>query len=487
MDEFASGLAVQDGAQLDRTEPAPASDQQGHAGACRTVIVSGFEAGPITRRALYDIGMQHQTLVQHFPSAATPYPRSLLRLETADGKDLCDPTVMQQYWHQPPYAMSLRLVSYAPYSSAGTVLDNAVIGTRGDRHLFESRLERTAARLIEAALSGVSRGARTTSFDPGRHGARRLPVGGWFDHFVERWRSRLFVERWGVGIAAKSLASIAQCEDPGPVRWLRPARGGDWFADPFPCPGTDVLLCEKMLAATGYGTIVAVAPRDDGSWQEVSTLLSEPGTHFSYPCTFRDGQDIYVMPESLEQGATSLYRLSPEMQLVPVCTIAPGRQLADPTLFRHQNRYWIAYTDVDIGEHDNLCLMHAETLDGPWQPHRLTPVKIDICGARSAGPLFRVGNALFRPGQDCARAYGAAIVIHRVDELTPDTYRETVVTRLCPDPSGDYPDGLHTMSSDEAGQVWLDGKRLEFDFVTLCGKIVRRAAKLAGVARSRPA
>ena len=137
MDEFASGLAVQDGAQLDRTEPAPASDQQGHAGACRTVIVSGFEAGPITRRALYDIGMQHQTLVQHFPSAATPYPRSLLRLETADGKDLCDPTVMQQYWHQPPYAMSLRLVSYAPYSSAGTVLDNAVIGTRGDRHLFE--------------------------------------------------------------------------------------------------------------------------------------------------------------------------------------------------------------------------------------------------------------------------------------------------------------------------------------------------------------
>jgi hypothetical protein len=35
--------------------------------------------------------------------------------------------------------------------------------------------------------------------------------------------------------------------------------------------------------------------------------------------------------------------------------------------------------------------------------------------------------------------------------------------------------------------VWLDGKRLEFDFVTLCGKIVRRAAKLAGVARSRPA
>jgi hypothetical protein len=94
---------------------------------------------------------------------------------------------------------------------------------------------------------------------------------------------------------------------------------------------------------------------------------------------------------------------------------------------------------------------------------------------------------LFRPGQDCARTYGAAVVIHRVEVLTPDAYRETVVTRIRPDPSSDFPDGLHTLAAGEGGQIWLDGKRFEFDFTSLCGKVLRRAARFAGMVQSKPA
>ena len=510
MNDYTSDIAGQYRAQLDQTELAAGNRHHGEASACSTVTVAGFEAGPTTRQALHDIGLQHQTLVQHHPAATPPYPRHLLRLQVSDGTALSDAALIRQFWHQPPYAMALQLVSYAPHSSLGTVVDGAVIGTRGDRRIFETRVERTAARLIEAAVSGTSRGAPAISFDPARQRARWFPARGWLDYLSARWRSRLFIERWGVGLAAGSLVSIAQSAYPGPVRWLAPGKGGDWLADPFPCPGTglllcekmpagsglattrafprtQLLLCEKMPAASGYGVIVAIAPQHDRSWKQVATLLSEAGTHFSYPCVFSEGADTYVVPESLEQGGTTLYRLTPDMRLIPVCDIAPGRRLADPTLFRHQERYWIACTDVDIGEHDNLCLLHAQTLDGPWQPHRCTPVKIDICGARPAGPLFQIGNALFRPGQDCARTYGAAVVIHRVEMLTPDDYRETFVTRVCPDPSGDFPDGLHTLAADEEGQVWLDGKRFEFDFGTLCGKILRRLANLSGVARSKPA
>jgi hypothetical protein len=487
MNDFTSDAVVQYRAQLDQPEPTPASRFGNKAGACRTVTVSGFEAGQTTRQVLHDVGLQHETLIQHHPAATPPYPRHLLCLQTFDGTALSDPALIRQYWHQPPYAMALQLISYAPYSPLGRIVDGAVIGTRGDRRTFESRVERTAARLIEAAVSGTSRGAPAMSFDPTQHHARRFPVGGRFDYLAALWRSRLFIEKWGVGVAAGSLASIAQSDYPGPVRWLAPGTGGDWLADPFPWPGTDLLLCEKMPAASGCGIIVVIAPKPDGSWEQLSTLLSEPGTHFSYPCTFKEGRDTYVLPEALEQGATTLYRLTPETRLMPVCAIAPGRRLADPTLFRHEDRYWIACTDVDIGEHDNLCLLHAQTLDGPWQPHRCTPVKFDICSARSAGPLFRIGNALFRPGQDCARTYGAAVVIHRVEVLTPDAYRETVVTRIRPDPSSDFPDGLHTLAAGEGGQIWLDGKRFEFDFTSLCGKVLRRAARFAGMVQSKPA
>lgn len=112
--------------------------------------------------------------------------------------------------------------------------------------------------------------------------------------------------------------------------------------------------------------------------------------------------------------------------------------------------------------------------EGPWQLHRCMPVKIDVCGARSAGVPIRVGNTLFRLGQDCARTYGAGPVLHRVDLLTPDDYRETVVTRLRPELSGPFPHGMHTLSARD-GRVWLDGKRYAFSLSSLIGKIMRRA------------
>ena len=81
---------------------------------------------------------------------------------------------------------------------------------------------------------------------------------------------------------------------------------------------------------------------------------------------------------------------------------------------------------------------------------------------------------MFRPGQDCARTYGAAVVIHRVDQLSPEHYRETVVTRALPDPGGPFPHGLHTLAADQEW-VWLDGKRFVFDLAGLVRKIIRKA------------
>jgi hypothetical protein len=185
------------------------------------------------------------------------------------------------------------------------------------------------------------------------------------------------------------------------------------------------------------------------------------------------------LPEATNRGATTLYRLVPDKDPTPVCAVAPGRRLADPTFFVCADRYWIACTDLDIGQHDNLCLLHADKPTGPWQPHRCTPVKFDVCGARSAGPLFRIGSQLFRPGQDCARTYGAALVVHRIDALSPELYRETVVARLRPDPEGPFPHGLHTLAADQE-RVWVDGKRFVFDLAGLQRKIMRFAGLAAG-------
>jgi hypothetical protein len=147
--------------------------------------------------------------------------------------------------------------------------------------------------------------------------------------------------------------------------------------------------------------------------------------------------------------------------------------MADPTLFRKDGLYWIAYTDTDIGLHDNLCLLFAEQLQGPWRRHPGNPVKLDIRSSRPAGPVFQAGDGWFRPAQDCAADYGAALAINRIVELSTTRFREELVTVLRPDPRGAYPHGLHTLS------VWgdrllIDGKRWQRGPQLLVDKIRRR-------------
>ena len=133
--------------------------------------------------------------------------------------------------------------------------------------------------------------------------------------------------------------------------------------------------------------------------------------------------------------------------------------MADPTLFRANGLYWLAYADGDIGLYDNLCLRFAERLEGPWRPHPLNPVKIDVRSSRPGGTPFRVGNALFRPAQNCARSYGGALAVNRIEVCTPGDYREETIAMLSPDPDGPFPDGLHTLSVRNDA-VLIDGKRL---------------------------
>jgi hypothetical protein len=99
-------------------------------------------------------------------------------------------------------------------------------------------------------------------------------------------------------------------------------------------------------------------------------------------------------------------------------------------------------------------------------------VKLDIRSSRPAGTPFEHDGRLFRPAQDCAGSYGAAIVINEVTSLTPDRFSERPVARLTPEPRGPLPDGLHTLSA--AGpRTLVDGKRL----VWRPGRALRRGAR----------
>ena len=393
----------------------------------------------------------------------------MLRLETPTGLALTDQRV-RFYWHRRPYALSLRLMRYSPGSAEGALVDTAVIGTRGSRADFLDCVTRISERLIGDALCQASRGDPGQSFDPAAKPGTILPPR--IDRALALWHTRLFAEWWSIGQTAASLREILCTGAVADVRWVAPARGAAYLADPFPWPGRSSVLCEEMPFAGGTGRIIALPVASEATTDGASVIL-EDADHHSYPCTFSEDGQVYFLPESTGRGATTLYRLSPEGNPTALCAIAPGRRLADSTLFRYGDRYWIACTDLDVGEHDNLCLLYADNLAGPWCFHDFQPVKIDICGARPAGTPFLLDNQLFRAGQNCASGYGAGITIHRVDALSPHSFHETVVARLRPDPSGPFPDGIHTLTADQT-RVWIDGKRYVFDPTGFLRKLIRR-------------
>jgi hypothetical protein len=434
------------------------------------VVLAGIDGSEIVDAALTDTALTDATMLRFEPSCTPPCDALLWRVETAAGEGLNEPGLLRRHWHRLPYALTLRLVQYQPGASEPEILDEGTLGTRGPLASFKSAVDRLAMRFVRDAALGSGRGPALMPPADRAHG-----VPGWLDAMRAKWRDRLMTEWWSIGSTAEPMERVLTGGGLGAVTWYRVKAGHRYLADPFPWPGTDRILCEEMPLTDGVGRIVAVA--EEAGVLTPPAVLLDDGDHHSYPCTFRHGETVYCVPESTLRGATRIHRLDDDGQLIAVCDVAPHLRLADPTLFRWNGRYWIACTDLDVGGHDNLCLLHAEAISGPWTPHPRWPVKLDVRGARPAGMLFAFDGRLFRPGQDCAATYGAAVAIHEILTLTETDYQETLVTELRPDRSGPFPHGLHTLVHDGA-RFWLDGKRFVLDLGLFRQKILGRASRL---------
>lgn len=100
----------------------------------------------------------------------------------------------------------------------------------------------------------------------------------------------------------------------------------------------------------------------------------------------------------------------------------------------------------------DLYLYYADSPLGPWLPHAANPVVADASRARPAGQVFSHEGQLIRPSQDCSQSYGGAIVLNRIDLLSPEQYRETPIRTIGPEwfPAAK---GTHTLNHSEHYQA----------------------------------
>jgi hypothetical protein len=267
---------------------------------------------------------------------------------------------------------------------------------------------------------------------------------------------RVSREEWNIGVIRQTAADIVQNGIVKPVYWAEPLHPWYGLADPA-CwirrDGSRTIFAERLNWLTGRGEIwTAQLPAHSMMISDFKPW-GKADIHLSYPFPIADDNDLAFTMETAEANNLHLWRQT-KTGWTPIAIF--DRPVIDPTFWRDEARWWLFCSFADDEPDTNLYLFHAEQLEGPWIPHANNPVKSDLASARSAGPLFRAGDRLIRPGQDSTQSYGGAVVLNSITELTPTSFREQAVRRLVP--QSDYPDGLHTICP--AGDVTIiDGKR----------------------------
>lgn len=341
-----------------------------------------------------------------------------------------------------------------PYSLAKSrSLTIAAMGALVTKHLsvLATALAKGAGAHAFAKRATEDRAGMSPSPAPPPSLARALPR--FADAFGRRVLDRLLVDefQWSIGIGPRVAGHGPEGHLPGRVRWLAPP-AGHFHADPFlvEYQGREALFFEDFDYAVGRGVIACAEVEPDGRLGPSRPALDRP-YHLSWPQAFIHDGALHMVPETWGTGRVEHYvcRRFPDQWSLEG-TLMDGVDVADPLVFRHENRWWLlgCVAPPPLSPDTLLYAWHAEDLRGPWTPHALNPVVADVRAARPAGRPWQEGGALLRPAQDCSVRYGHGLTVRRIVALDPETFREETVARLGPERTGIAgARGMHTWNT----------------------------------------
>lgn len=249
------------------------------------------------------------------------------------------------------------------------------------------------------------------------------------------WRRLIPGKQWRL-LAGKVGGGLP--DDFSALQPLIPPRDRSW-ADPFPVirEGRCWVYIEEVVHHPKKGRLAVFELSDDGTPGPLTVILERP-YHLSYPNVFEYDGAWWMIPESRANRTVDLYRCTEwphcwELEL----TLFRDTEIVDATLWPHDGRWWLFGGTPDRpggGASGQLSLWSAESpLSDQWTPHPGNTVVANPACARPAGRIFEHAGKLIRPAQDCSVRYGYGVRLMAIDELTPESYRESEYHAYQPD------------------------------------------------------
>jgi hypothetical protein len=273
-------------------------------------------------------------------------------------------------------------------------------------------------------------------------------------------------DKWNIGVFRGAPEDLLDGEIKNSVSWPIAEMKNGSYADPFVSlwQGEYYVFFEELHFDTGRSKIVCskLDLRDRVIVFEEPRTVLERDYRVTYPCLFRDGEALYMCPETAQNGRTTIYSAKRfPYEWKPEKEIVVDAKLLDPTIVRHGDLWWLFAATGEGGGRSRLCLYYSDELFGRWSPHAGNPVKADNRSTRPGGQPFGKDGVLYRPAQNCETTYGQNLVINRILKLSPDEFEEETVAAVLPSQLKKYRNGLHHVSYD-GELVVFDAKRFLF-------------------------
>ncbi len=246
----------------------------------------------------------------------------------------------------------------------------------------------------------------------------------------------LFFRQWVLLVAYKSNGQMS--ESMWRFREILPPRDRIW-ADPFVIfrDGDYHVFIEEMPRDSGRGHISVLTVDAKGNHSTPTPVIQQP-YHMSYPFLFEFEEELYMIPETGENGTIDLYRCNDfPTGWEHSRTLMSDVFAVDTTLHEHDGLWWMFVTIREAEGTNCLDELFIYSTDNPvtgqWTAHDTVPVSSDVRNARPAGQLFKYKGQLYRPSQNGSHRYGYGLKINQVQQLDQSSYRETCIGEIQPD------------------------------------------------------
>lgn len=171
------------------------------------------------------------------------------------------------------------------------------------------------------------------------------------------------------------------------------------------------------------GVLKMVSTEDLENWTYPVLILKE-SFHLSFPYVFEDNGTVYLLPECGESNSIRLYKFTDSsLSKVEFLSSLVEGNYVDSSIIRREGKYYLFTSNPQFEQK----LFMSDTLTTGYKEHPASPIYVGPDCGRNGGSVISYNDCLYRISQDCSRLYGGNVSIHKIDQINPSMYKETLV------------------------------------------------------------